>query len=1397
MRKAYFVLIMLTVLLAANSSLSWMQEPKDPKQSQRTDHDPKVDSVLEQIIKLAAQGNTPAAAQTAAQARVTLRGNQIIVILQLGTLFSDPTGEEYTHLLRFISVIGGQVVATSRYALKISMPLEIEALRRIAALNAVSFVRPPLTPQTLVVSEGISLTGASSYHASGFRGQGVKIAVIDLGFSGLSSAQARGELPGGIQTFDFTGTGVESGTNHGTAVAEIIYDMAPQAQLLLMKVADEVDLENAKEEAIRQGAKIINHSVGWFNTNFYDGTGIINNIVADARNRGILWVNAAGNYGRRHWQGGFRDANSDRWHEFSGNDDCLRITANAGDPIAAFLTWNDWPASRNDYDLYLFDSTGRQIAQSERIQSGTEPPIENFFFQTFVPGNFCIRIKADGTPASRVFSLFSVNHDVSYPVPASSIIAPGDSPNALTVGAINYQNWTTGPIASYSSQGPTNAGLSKPDLAGPDRVATSTYTEFFGTSAASPHIAGAAALLLSQNPALSAAQLEARLKSDAIPMGSSLQFGSGRLNLAQAGPPRQPDLVLSGLTANPPNPRVGDSVTVSGVVRNQGTGDAGSFVVELRDSAGTERRTVNGLVAGASAGFSFSRRVNQLSETFVVIADAANQVPESNENNNTAELRVTASQPTFKPDLSIANVDWNPRPPRVGDVVNYVVLVRNQGQANAGPFIIELRDSAGSDRQTLAGLGTGASANANFARRINNTSETITFTVDAANQVDELNEANNTMQIRVDAQPETPRKPDLLIGGVDWSPRTPRLGDAVSFTVVIRNQGSADASLFVVEIRDSAGANRRTVNGLATGSSLSLSFERRLNVATEIFTIVADANNQVDEANETNNSTQVRIEALPEARFPDLVIDSLDYAPRDLRVGDPFTATALVRNVGNADAGAFVVDLQDSAGATRQAVTGLRAGASVRLDFSRRLNISTETITVTADALRQVAESNETNNTRQITIRGTTSPPPPPPPTTTFPIEVQTDKENYRIGENLSILITLGGQASAFVYLFDVDPAGRVSQVFPNAFSRQNFLNPGTYTLPDGPYTLAINGPEGTEYLHVVALTQVLEFGLNGAQNSAWPNPETFRAELNRQIQAKAPYARWNSAFTSFRVLGQSTTPQNRAPTACFAYSPPSPTVGQAVTFDAACSTDPDGRIVRYEWDFDGDGRVDTQGVRVSFAFPQARAYSVTLRVTDDQNLSATQTQTVQVGTVSTPPPASLPPLPYGVGGFFIVGTDQLYISVQGALGWSGDHPYQISLETNGAILGATLQTQTNAAPQAVPTISAGQSQLTLAGTVRSNGRVTYAIRLAAGVSAARLELLLDVNRDGTAERSPVNTIFIYIPEIGRTAGFYLPFSNPFIITTQQGALLPFSGQTRLCVPSQASGFALSTCWPR
>lgn len=84
-------------------------------------------------------------------------------------------------------------------------------------------------------------------------------------------------------------------------------------------------------------------------------------------------------------------------------------------------------------------------------------------------------------------------------------------------------------------------------------------------------------------------------------------------------------------------------------------------------------------------------------------------------------------------------------------------------------------------------------------------------------------------------------------------------------------------------------------------------------------------------------------------------------------------------------------------------------------------------------------------------------------------------------------------------------------------------------------------------------------------------------------------------------------------PTARFNFVPEVPHVNQIVHFDATASLSPQGHIIRYEWDFDGDGRVDDVGPHISHQFPSGGKHIVTLIVTDQRGQQAQLSQTVEV----------------------------------------------------------------------------------------------------------------------------------------------------------------------------------------
>ena len=87
---------------------------------------------------------------------------------------------------------------------------------------------------------------------------------------------------------------------HGSACAEIVHDIAPNAEIYLYKVRDILSWEKAKNAAIQESLDIVTVSLSFpAYGSFGDGTGLACDIVNDAFQNNVLWVNSAGNYAQR------------------------------------------------------------------------------------------------------------------------------------------------------------------------------------------------------------------------------------------------------------------------------------------------------------------------------------------------------------------------------------------------------------------------------------------------------------------------------------------------------------------------------------------------------------------------------------------------------------------------------------------------------------------------------------------------------------------------------------------------------------------------------------------------------------------------------------------------------------------------------------------------------------------------------------------------------------------------------------------------------------------------------------------------------------------------------------------------------------------------------------------
>ncbi|MBD3235405.1 MAG: S8 family serine peptidase [Candidatus Eisenbacteria bacterium] len=381
-----------------------------------------------------------------------------------------------------------------------------EQLSDLVAIEEIYYVSQPPRPHPLVVSEGLEEIGASAYITAGQGGAGIKVAVLDIGFTG-AHALLGSELPADTRMRAFYGSPAGQGdlsgggSAHGTACAEIVHDVAPEAALYLVNANSATELDAAVRWLREEGVDIISHSVGWF-FGPGDGTGTLHEIVGGAIDDEIVWVNAAGNQAQAYWEGDFTDTDSDGWHEFAPGDASITASHGGGDAVTYVLTWDRWPYSSDlAFDLEVREN-GLPGASSFADYAGYPYAYRELdYTPRRTDSRLDVRIQRTAGSAPAHLRLFRVDGGAlpEHGLSQGSIVLPADGAHVLSVGAYRVGE---GFLEEFSSRGPTLAGIAKPEICGPDAVSTASSVPglFAGTSAACPHVAGALALLLGAIP---------------------------------------------------------------------------------------------------------------------------------------------------------------------------------------------------------------------------------------------------------------------------------------------------------------------------------------------------------------------------------------------------------------------------------------------------------------------------------------------------------------------------------------------------------------------------------------------------------------------------------------------------------------------------------------------------------------------------------------------------------------------------------------------------------------------------------------------------------------------------------------------------------------------------------
>ena len=469
-------------------------------------------------------------------------------------------------VLERIRALGVTVVNSVPRYQSIRARLPLTALEPLASLEAVQFIRPadqPIIQEVLERSAGARAAvvpdkvdtseGDVAHQADVARqtytvdGTGIGIGVISDGVETLADQQATGDVPARVLvlpgqeggSFDLACGGRTSGTE-GTAILEIVHDLAPGAELFFADGGGgRAQMAQNIEDLCAAGADIIVDDIGYLAAAAFQDDVIAKAITAAAAN-GCFYFSSAGNAGNLNdatagvWEGDFVSGGTLNLnglssgavvHDFGGGVTGNRIKANSTRPIV--LQWADpVDGSANDYDLFLIDEDDNVLASSTSTQDGTQDPIEYIGGSCFDDRKDTRLVIVKNSGAADRYVRLNYGRGTLELATAGQTFGHSASQDAIGVAAVDVGDAGgaggvfdgTESVETFSSDGPrriffesdgtpitpgnfSSTGgrvLQKPDLAAADGVSTSTpgFSTFKGTSAAAPHAAAIAALML-------------------------------------------------------------------------------------------------------------------------------------------------------------------------------------------------------------------------------------------------------------------------------------------------------------------------------------------------------------------------------------------------------------------------------------------------------------------------------------------------------------------------------------------------------------------------------------------------------------------------------------------------------------------------------------------------------------------------------------------------------------------------------------------------------------------------------------------------------------------------------------------------------------------------------------
>ena len=492
----------------------------------------------------------------------------------------------------------------------VSARIPLAAIPYLEGVVSLQFARAAqaVTNVGIVTSQGDKVMRADIARGLyGVDGTGVLVGVLSDSYNCLGGEifdMATGDLPPTVMVVQESTCGQGANSDEGRAMLQIVHDVAPGASLAFATAfGGEAGFANNIIALKNAGAKVIVDDVGYFAAPMFQD-GVIAQAVDNVKASGVAYFSSAGNQARQAYEHAFVPGPIFAPGEFGGaflggtahNFGTTAMQRISIPPRTGFTLALQWDSpffsvsggagTPNDLDIYILQGNAVAVAATTN-NLVSKDPVEVLSVVCNAPvtcvGSIMIVNHAGPVPGRFKFVFYRASRSLTLTPATNSgtIYGHANALGAVAVGASNYKTPTT--LEPFSSGGTTPVLFDtlgnrlmtpdlrqfKPEIVAPDGANTTFFSagndpefdgfpNFFGTSAAAPHAAGVAALMVQAVPTLLPETLRNTLENTALNMGAAgfdVNTGFGLIR-ADAALAALHTLTITGAPSGTPNPVV-------------------------------------------------------------------------------------------------------------------------------------------------------------------------------------------------------------------------------------------------------------------------------------------------------------------------------------------------------------------------------------------------------------------------------------------------------------------------------------------------------------------------------------------------------------------------------------------------------------------------------------------------------------------------------------------------------------------------------------------------------------------------------------------------------------------------------------------------------------------------